>query len=72
MSDAAASPRGVKVDLGALWVAPPLIALAVLFLYPLALIAHAAVYDATDVVNLPAAWATLGSRAFVNALFNTA
>ena len=45
MSDAAASPRGTRVDLGALWIAPPLIVLAVLFLYPLTLIAHAAVYD---------------------------
>jgi len=72
MSDAAASPRGTRVDLGALWIAPPLIALAVLFLYPLTLIAHAAVYDSGDALNLAAAWATLGSRAFVNALANTA
>jgi 2-aminoethylphosphonate transport system permease protein len=72
MSDAAASPRGTRVDLGALWIAPPLIALAVLFLYPLTLIAHAAVHDDGDALNLAAAWATLGSRAFVNALVNTA
>jgi 2-aminoethylphosphonate transport system permease protein len=72
MSDAAASPRGTRVDLGALWIAPPLIALAVLFLYPLTLIAHSAVHDDGDALNLAAAWATLGSRAFVNALANTA
>ena len=46
MSDARGfAARAPSVDLGALWVAPPLIALAVLFLYPLALIAHAAVDD---------------------------
>jgi 2-aminoethylphosphonate transport system permease protein len=72
MSEAAASPGAARIDLGALWVAPPLAALAVLFLYPLALIAHAAAYDATDAINLSAAWETLGSKAFLNALINTA
>ena len=72
MSEVAASPRSARIDLGGLWVAPPLIALAVLFLYPLALIAHAAVYNSTDVVDFAAIAETLGSRAFLNALFNTA
>jgi 2-aminoethylphosphonate transport system permease protein len=71
MSDATAS-RSPRVDLGALWVAPPLLLLAVLFLYPLALIAHAAVYDATDALDFATVWQTLGSRAFLNALVNTA
>ena len=54
-----AAPRAARVDLGALWIAPPLIVLAVLFLYPLALIAHAAVYDDGGALDLAAAWATL-------------
>ena len=46
MSDAVAlAPRAAKLDLVGWWIAPPLIVLAVLFLYPLALIAHAALVD---------------------------
>ncbi|MGD0640599.1 MAG: 2-aminoethylphosphonate ABC transporter permease subunit [Roseiarcus sp.] len=66
------APRAAKLDLGGLWVAPPLIVLALLFLYPLALIAHAAFVDGAGAVDLEAALATLQSRAFANALFNTA
>ncbi len=66
------APRAAKLDPGALWVAPPLIVLALLFLYPLVLIAHAALVDDAGVLNLQAALATLQSRAFGAALFNTA
>jgi 2-aminoethylphosphonate transport system permease protein len=71
MSDATTS-HSPRVDLAALWVAPPLLLLAVLFLYPLALIAHAAVYDANDALDFATVSQTLGSRAFLNALANTA
>ena len=71
MSDATTS-RSPRVDLSALWIAPPLLLLAVLFLYPLALIAHAAVYDANDAIDFATVSQTLGSRAFLNALANTA
>ena len=67
------APRAAKLDPGALWVAPPLIVLALLFLYPLVLIAHAALVDDAGALNLQAALATLQSRAVPGAaLFNTA
>ncbi len=73
MSDAVAlAPRAAKVDLVGWWIAPPLIVLAVLFLYPLALIAHAALIDDSGALNLAAALEALNSRAFLNALLNTA
>ena len=65
------APRAAKLDLGALWVAPPLIVLALLFLYPLVLIAHAALVDDAGVLNLQAALATLQSRAFGSAPCST-
>jgi len=71
LSDAA-TQASTRVDLGALWVVPPLLALAVLFLYPLTLIAHAAFYNASDAFDLTTVWQTLYSRAFLNALINTA
>ena len=43
-----------------------------LFLYPLALIAHAALIDDSGALNLAAAFEVLNSRAFLNALLNTA
>lgn len=54
-----------------LWVAPPLIVLALSFLYPLALIARAALVNEAGAVDWDAALAALHSRAFLNALFNT-
>jgi 2-aminoethylphosphonate transport system permease protein len=73
VSDAVAlAPRAAKVDLVGWWIAPPLIVLAVLFLYPLALIAHAALIDDSGALNLAAALEALNSRAFLNALLNTA
>jgi 2-aminoethylphosphonate transport system permease protein len=73
VSDAVAlAPRADKVDLVGWWIAPPLIVLAVLFLYPLALIAHAALIDDSGGLNLAAAFEVLNSRAFLNALLNTA
>ncbi len=73
MSDAVAlAPRAGKVDLVGWWIAPPLIVLALLFLYPLALITHAALIDDSGALNLAAAFEILNSGAFLNALLNTA
>jgi 2-aminoethylphosphonate transport system permease protein len=68
----AVAPRAAQLNLGALWVAPPLIVLALLFLYPLALIARAALADDSGALNFAAALDVLNSRAFLNALLNTA
>jgi len=73
VSDAAAlAPRMARLKLGGWWIAPPLIVLALLFLYPLLLIARAALVDDSGGLNLSAAWEVLNSRAFLNALLNTA
>ena len=64
MSEAvAAAPRPARLDLGGWWVLPPLIVLALLFLYPLALIARAALVDDSGAFNFAAALDVLNSRA---------
>jgi 2-aminoethylphosphonate transport system permease protein len=68
----AVAPRAPKLNLGGWWVAPPLAVLALLFLYPLALIARAALLDDSGALNFQAAFDVLNSRAFINALLNTA
>ncbi len=74
MSDiAAASPRTrAKLDLDGLWVVPPILVLAALFLYPLTLIARAALVNDGGAFDLGSAVAVLESRVFLNALINTA
>jgi 2-aminoethylphosphonate transport system permease protein len=73
VSDAVAlAPRAARVNLGGWWIAPPLVVLALLFLYPLILIARAALIDDAGDLNFAAAWEVLNSRAFLNALINTA
>jgi 2-aminoethylphosphonate transport system permease protein len=73
VSDAlAVSSRATKLNLGGWWIAPPLIVLALLFLYPLILIARAALMDDAGGLNLAAAVEVLNSKAFLNALLNTA
>ena len=54
------------------WIVPPVLVLAVLFLYPLGLIARAAVTDPAGHLSFDAAFQVLGSRAFLGALGNTA
>ena len=54
------------------WIVPPVLVLAVLFLYPLGLIAQAAVTDPAGHLSFDAAMQVLGSRAFLGALANTA
>jgi 2-aminoethylphosphonate transport system permease protein len=67
-----AAPRIPRLDLDRLWVVPPIVVLAALFLYPLALIARAALFNDAGAFDLPSAFAVLESRAFLNALLNTA
>jgi 2-aminoethylphosphonate transport system permease protein len=71
LSDLAVAPARARVSLGPLWVAPPLIVLALTFLYPLALIARAAFVDEAGALDWGAVASVLHSRAFLNALFNT-
>jgi len=71
VSDLAVAQARARVGLGPLWVAPPLIVLALSFLYPLGLIACAALVDEAGAVDWDAALAALHSRAFLKALFNT-
>ena len=73
MSDAVAvAPRQAKFNLGGFWIAPPLIVLALLFLYPLVLIARAALMNESGALDFATALEVLNSRAFLNALLNTA
>ena len=71
MSDLAVAKSGTPLNLGPLWIAPPLIALALTFLYPLALIGRAALVNETGAVDWAGGISVLHSRAFVNAVFNT-
>ena len=71
MSDLAAAPAAERLSLNGLWVAPPLFALALSFLYPLVLIARAALIDDAGALGWGAVGSVLYSRAFLNALVNT-
>jgi 2-aminoethylphosphonate transport system permease protein len=72
VSDAilAAKPR-IGAGLGGWWVVPPAGFLALLFFYPLALIVHQAFVNDSGLLNVAAITRVLGSRFFVNGLFNT-
>jgi len=70
--DLVAARPAASLNLTTLWIAPPLVALALSFLYPLALIARSALADEAGAVDWGASLAVLHSRAFLNALFNTA
>ncbi len=72
MSDIAAAAPRAKLDLDGLWIVPPILVLAALFLYPLTLIARAALIDDAGAFDLSSALAVLESRVFLNALINTA
>ena len=71
MADLALARPAARRPLGPLWAVPPLIVLALSFLYPLALIARAALVNESGALDVGAALATVHSRAFLNALFNT-
>ena len=73
MSEAiATAPRAARPSLAGWWIAPPLVVVALLFFYPLILIGRAAAIDDTGAFNLAAVIEALNSRAFLNALLNTA
>ncbi|CAM5766797.1 2-aminoethylphosphonate ABC transporter permease [Labrys miyagiensis] len=72
MPDAAlASKRPALPGLGGLWIVPPVVVIAILFFYPLALIARQAFLDESGVVGAQQFVDVLSSRFFLNALVNT-
>lgn len=72
MPDAAlASKRPALSGLGGLWIVPPVVVIAILFFYPLALIARQAFLDESGVVGAQQFVDVLSSRFFLNALVNT-
>jgi 2-aminoethylphosphonate transport system permease protein len=71
MSDAAVRPALLALDLGKLWIAPPLLVLAVLFFYPLALILGQSLSTESGAFAPAAYAAVLGGPLFRNALFHT-
>ncbi|MBZ9775639.1 hypothetical protein [Mesorhizobium sp. CO1-1-8] len=72
MSEAVAIPApAMKLSLGKFWIVPPAALLALLFFYPLALIARQAFLDDSGVANVAEVIRVLHSRFFLNALINT-
>jgi 2-aminoethylphosphonate transport system permease protein len=72
MSDVVlATKRSAMSSLGGLWIVPPAIVLAILFFYPLALIARQAFLDESGIFGIQRFLEVLGSRFFLNALLNT-
>jgi 2-aminoethylphosphonate transport system permease protein len=71
MAEAVARPAPVALDVQKLWIAPPLVVLATLFFYPLALILGQS-FTAENNAFAPGAYpAVLGGLLFQNALFHT-
>ena len=66
-----AIPAPPRPSFDAVWIVPPALVLLVLFFYPLALIARAAVLNEAGAFSLHEAVQVLGSRFFLNALLNT-
>ncbi|MGA2795617.1 MAG: 2-aminoethylphosphonate ABC transporter permease subunit [Roseiarcus sp.] len=66
------SPRRARRSSGRYWIAPPALVLALLFFYPLALIAREAFTDEAGGLTVAQALDVLRSRFFLNALLNTA
>ena len=72
MAEATARPAAIRATGGGgLWVLLPLLLSATLFLYPLSLILEEAVTGGGTAIDLKPALAVLGSRLFLNGLFNT-
>ena len=71
MSDLAVARARAPLNFSGLWVAPPLLVLALTFLYPLVLIARAALIGEMGQLDLSGFLSVLHSRAFLNALINT-
>lgn len=68
---AAAAPRPPRRRIKGIWVVPPLLLSAAVFLYPLALIVHEALTGGTGALGLSTALPVLHSRLFLNGLYNT-
>ncbi|MGX8013008.1 2-aminoethylphosphonate ABC transporter permease subunit [Mesorhizobium sp. ORM8.1] len=72
MADAVALPAPITRRVpGRLWIVPPTALLALLFFYPLALIARQAFLDDSGVANVAEFARVLHARFFLNALINT-
>ena len=72
MADAVALPAPMTRRVpGRLWIVPPTALLALLFFYPLALIARQAFFDDSGVANVAEFARVLHARFFLNALMNT-
>ncbi|MDX8467215.1 2-aminoethylphosphonate ABC transporter permease subunit [Mesorhizobium sp. VK23B] len=72
MSEAAVLSRPAIGKLpGSIWIVPPTALLALLFFYPLALIARQAFLDDSGVANVAEFVSVLHARFFLNALLNT-
>jgi len=63
--------RPARVETGKFWILPPAALLALLFFYPLALIARQAFFDDSGMANVAEVTRVLHSRFFLNALINT-
>jgi 2-aminoethylphosphonate transport system permease protein len=71
VSDFTAARPAANWTLGPFWVVPPLLVLAVSFLYPLVLIARAALVNDVGAIDWGGVISVLRSGAFLNALLNT-
>src|SRR3984957_3677858 len=71
VSDLAVRAAPARLNVNGLWVAPPLIVLGLTFLYPLVLVARAALVGDAGASDLGGFLSVLHSRAFLNALINT-
>jgi 2-aminoethylphosphonate transport system permease protein len=71
VSDLAVRAAPARLNLNGLWVAPPLIVLGLTFLYPLVLIARAALVGDAGAIDFGGFLSVLHSRVFLNALINT-
>jgi len=72
VADAVALPAPMTRRVpGRLWIVPPTALLALLFFYPLALIARQAFFDDSGVANVAEFARVLHARFFLNALMNT-
>src|SRR3984957_6017646 len=71
VSDLAVRQAPARLKFNGLWVAPPLIILGLTFLYPLVLIARAALVGDAGGIDFGGLLSVLHSRAFLNALINT-
>jgi 2-aminoethylphosphonate transport system permease protein len=71
VSDLAVRSAPARLNFNGLWATPPLLVLGLTFLYPLFLIARAALLGEAGQLDSNGFLSVLHSRAFLNALFNT-